>query len=1089
MPTPDVPLAAPDPTGRRREILQEATAQFLARGYAGTSMSALAQACGVQKATLYHHFPSKEALFVACVTDGYDEAIAELRRVRDDARLADDERFRRAMDVVYRINLDSACGRMSPLVAEVSLRIPAVARAFHDEFIAPQHALLHDILDAAVARGAFADTNRARHRAPDLRPRGLAHPLARDVRVVRGRWTRCSPVDQVRSSHGALILALLQPRRAPRTRTNPAPPTAPTRPESASARERPRHDRRDRAFIDAVNGHASPFPAPFHPATRAWFAEALGAPTPTQARGWAAIAGGAHTLIAAPTGSGKTLAAFLAAIDALVRGAESGPLPDATRVVYVSPLKALGHDVERNLAAPLAGIAAAAAAARGGAAAPARITTAVRTGDTSTAARARMVRRPPHILVTTPEGLYALVTSKGGRRMLGGVRTVIVDEIHALAPDRRGAHLALTLERLDALVGADGGPPVQRIGLSATQKPVAEVAAFLVGPGRACTVIDEGHARPRDLRIEVPDVALAAVLSTEGWAVVYDRVAALVRAHRTTLVFVNSRRLCERVAHQLAQRLGADRVAAHHGSLAPALRLDVEARLKAGALQVLVATASLELGLDIGDVDLVVQLGSVKRIAMFLQRVGRANHRHGGVPKGRLIRSCARSSSRRSRCCAAWSAGSSTASRSPTTRSTCWPSRSWPRARWRRGRATPCSRSRAGRTRTARSGATTSTACSPCWPTASRPSGGAAASSSTSTACTAWSRRAAGRGSPPSPPAAPSRTRATTRSVSSPTAWWLARWRRTSPSTRCRARHPAREQQLARAPGGRGEVRVERAPGESPYMPVWFGELPARSAELTEAVSALRDAVACAASPEAAAAALAAEPWADRDAAEQLVAYLAATRTALGALPSLGTVVAERFLDQAGGAQVVVHAPVGVRVTRAWALALRHVLGARHGVEIQAAATDDGFLLSLPGTVAFPLGDLFALVTVASAERLTRDAALEAPMFMVRWRHAASRALLVPRVRGGRRVPPHLQRTDADELLLAALPPGTAGAVAARLRAPSPAPSPARAGGRRPFRRPLAARRAEAGRRAVRAAGCPRPAGCAAGRPDGHRPG
>jgi ATP-dependent Lhr-like helicase len=776
-------------------------------------------------------------------------------------------------------------------------------------------------------------------------------------------------------------------------------------------------------FIDAVNGHASPFPAPFHPATRAWFAEALGAPTPTQARGWAAIAGGAHTLIAAPTGSGKTLAAFLAAIDALVRGAESGPLPDATRVVYVSPLKALGHDVERNLAAPLAGIAAAAAAARGGAAAPARITTAVRTGDTSTAARARMVRRPPHILVTTPEGLYALVTSKGGRRMLGGVRTVIVDEIHALAPDRRGAHLALTLERLDALVGADGGPPVQRIGLSATQKPVAEVAAFLVGPGRACTVIDEGHARPRDLRIEVPDVALAAVLSTEGWAVVYDRVAALVRAHRTTLVFVNSRRLCERVAHQLAQRLGADRVAAHHGSLAPALRLDVEARLKAGALQVLVATASLELGLDIGDVDLVVQLGSVKRIAMFLQRVGRANHRHGGVPKGRLIplmreelveavallRCVERGELDRlavpdhpldvlaqqivAACAVApWACDALFAlarrahpyralGRDDFDRVLAMLADGFPTERGRRGQllhldrvhGVVSARRGAGLTALASGGTIPDTGD---YKVRLEPDGVVVGAVAEDFAIHQMPGHVIQLGS---------------------NSWRVLRV-------------------------DAGEVRVEAAAGEAPYMPVWFGELPARSDELSAEVSRLRAEVAAAPSAAAAAARLAAAPWLDRDGAEQLADYLVAGRDALGAMPSAACVVAERFLDLAGGSQLVVHAPVGVRVTRAWALALRHVLGTRHGVEVQAAATDDGFLLSLPGTVSFPLGEMFALVGAAEVEALVAAATLEVPMFMVRWRWAASRALLVPRVRGGRRVPPHLQRTDADELLLTALP-------------------------------------------------------------------
>ena len=387
----------------------------------------------------------------------------------------------------------------------------------------------------------------------------------------------------------------------------------------------------------------------FHPAIQAWFASAFAAPTSAQIEAWPAIKAGRHALVAAPTGSGKTLAAFLAAIDALVReGVEAGAsLPDETRIVYVSPLKALSNDIQRNLEVPLDGIRA--ELDRLGLPDPG-IRSAVRTGDTPQSERAEMRRRAPHIVVTTPESLYILLTSKAGRKMLATTRTVIVDEIHALAPNKRGAHLALSLERLQALAGRE----LTRIGLSATQKPIDDIARFLVGErngaagpslavrtageGRPdCTVVDTGHVRRRDLAIELPPSPLEAVMSGEVWLQVYDRLAALVREHRTTLIFVNTRRLAERAARHLSERLGDENVAAHHGSLAREHRLDAEQRLKRGELRALVATASLELGIDIGDVDLVCQLGTTRSIAAFLQRVGRSGHAVNGTPKGRLF--------------------------------------------------------------------------------------------------------------------------------------------------------------------------------------------------------------------------------------------------------------------------------------------------------------------------------------------------------------------------------------------------------------------------------------------------------------------
>ncbi|MEK6293763.1 MAG: DEAD/DEAH box helicase, partial [Paraburkholderia tropica] len=385
--------------------------------------------------------------------------------------------------------------------------------------------------------------------------------------------------------------------------------------------------------------------AQFHPAVAGWFRRSFDAPTPAQRAAWPLIAAHRATLVAAPTGSGKTLTAFLAALDELVREglANGGALPDATLVLYVSPLKALSNDIRLNLEQPLAGIGEELARLH---LPPVEIRTAVRTGDTPQHERAALRKRPPHILVTTPESLYVLLGSESGRRMLASVRSVIVDEIHALAGNKRGAHLALSLERLDALCGRK----LLRIGLSATQKPIETVARFLVGFGDsdgdengdertapACEIVDVGHARERDLALEVPPVPLEAVMANDVWERVYDRMAELVALHRTTLVFVNTRRMAERVARHLTERLGNDVVAAHHGSLAREQRFDAEQRLKRGELRVLVATASLELGIDIGDVDLVVQVGSPRSIAAFLQRVGRSGHQVGGTPKGRLF--------------------------------------------------------------------------------------------------------------------------------------------------------------------------------------------------------------------------------------------------------------------------------------------------------------------------------------------------------------------------------------------------------------------------------------------------------------------
>src|SRR5688572_14660355 len=361
----------------------------------------------------------------------------------------------------------------------------------------------------------------------------------------------------------------------------------------------------------------------FHPAIRTWFSSRLGEPTVPQRLGWPAIRAGSHVLIAAPTGSGKTLAAFLSAIDSLISGGPS--IPDETRVLYVSPLKALSNDIQKNLSGPLAEL-------RELDPGLPEVRVLVRTGDTPQKDRASMGRRPPHILVTTPESLYILLTSEGGRAMLRTVKTAIVDEIHALVRDKRGAHLALSLERLEALAG-----PMQRIGCSATQKPLEDVGRFLSGAGRECVLVDAGHRRELDLGIEVPRSPLSAVCSHEVWEEIYDRMAELIREHRTTVVFVNTRKMAERLTARLTPLLGEDQVASHHGSLSRARRLDAEERLKTGKLRAIVATASLELGIDIGDVDLAIQVGAARSIATLLQRVGRAGHGVARLPKGRLF--------------------------------------------------------------------------------------------------------------------------------------------------------------------------------------------------------------------------------------------------------------------------------------------------------------------------------------------------------------------------------------------------------------------------------------------------------------------
>ncbi len=770
--------------------------------------------------------------------------------------------------------------------------------------------------------------------------------------------------------------------------------------------------------------------ASFHPAIRTWFGRRFPeGPTDPQALGWPAIAAGEDTLIAAPTGSGKTLAAFLTGIDRLFRTATAESDADlATEVVYVSPLKALAADIRENLERPLEEIRA--VARELGLAVP-DLRVVARTGDTTPTARAAMLRQPPHLLITTPESLYLLVTAGRSRERLRGVRTVIVDEIHAVARDKRGSHLALTLERLDAL--AKTRP--QRIGLSATQRPIETVARLLVGAGEgrnrpdgapACRIVDLGHRRQLDLTIELPDSELEAVASHEQWGEILDRIATHVRAHRTTLIFVNTRRLAERVAHLLGERLGEGQVAAHHGSLSKDRRLRLEARLRAGELAALVATASLELGIDIGPIELVCQIGSPRSIATLLQRVGRSGHARGAVARGRVYPTSRDELVEATALLRAVRAGQLDRVLPPhapldvlaqqivaACAADAWPEdqlfelvrRAAPYADLDRAdfdavvamlsdgiqtgrgrRAAYLHRDRVhgilrGR-RSARLAALTS--------------GGAIPETADYRVVTD-----------------PDDT-----TVGTVNEDWAIESMQGDVfllgSTSWRIRRVEA-----------GVVRVVDAEGAPPTVPFWLGEAPARTAEASAAVSALREALdeRLATSPIAAAAEwLAPEAGVDTRVATEVVRYLAAARAALGVLPTQRHVVFERFFDEAGGMQLVVHAPYGGRINRALGLALRKRFCRRFDFELQAAASDDAVVLSLGPGQSFPLDDVPQFLTPENAAEVLAQALLLSPMFQVRWRWNLGRALVVLRQRGGRRTPPPIQRMEADDLMAAVFP-------------------------------------------------------------------
>jgi ATP-dependent Lhr-like helicase len=816
-----------------------------------------------------------------------------------------------------------------------------------------------------------------------------------------------------------------------------------------------------------------------HPLIQEWFASRFNSPTEPQEQGWPAILAGKSTLICAPTGSGKTLAAFLACIDRLIRKGLGGGLQDRTEVLYVSPLKALSNDIRKNLEAPLSEITAL-AAQRGLSLPPIRA--AVRTGDTLMPERRAMIKRPPHILVTTPESLYILLTAEKSRAILRDVETVIVDEIHAVADDKRGAHLALSLERLETLIAQShpDRPPV-RIGLSATQNPLELVARFLVGNGRAGPVmVNIGRRRALDLAVEVPRSELGPIASNEMWEEVYDRLAELALEHRSTLVFVNTRRLSERISHHLAQRLGADAVAAHHGSLARKVRLAAENRLKSGEVRVLVATASLELGIDIGTVDLVCQIGSPRSVAVALQRIGRAGHWRGAVPKGRLfamtrddliecaalVRGLRQGQLDRleipvspldilaqqivAMCaCEEWNEDELFHA---VRRA--YPYRDLARQDFdallevlaegitaRRGRyGSYVHRDRVQHRLRGRRGsrlvAITNGGAIPesaLYTVVAQPEGAMVGTVAEDFAAESMRGDVFLLGN---------------------TSW-----------------------RISRVEGSSGRVLVEDARGAAPDIPFWLGEAPARTPELSAQVSEIREEISELASGSAPRAArqapllnavipsearnLALETTDLRDSsspasprndrperfsssvqaaiswlkeqcglddagAEQAVEYILAGRAMLGAAPTQNRIIAERFFDEGGGMQLVIHAPFGGRINKAWGLALRKRFCRSFNLELQAAATENGLNISLGEQHSFPLADVFHFLSPESAAGVLQQAALVSPIFATRWRWDATRALALPRFRNGKKIPLQIQRMRADDLLAAVFPDAAA---------------------------------------------------------------
>ncbi len=760
--------------------------------------------------------------------------------------------------------------------------------------------------------------------------------------------------------------------------------------------------------------------AEFHPAVSAWFDREFDTPTDVQREAWSAIAAGSDTLISAPTGSGKTLAAFLAVIDGLVTESVESGLTDETRVLYVSPLKALSNDIQKNLQQPLAGIRDE-LLETGCPDAPIRAW--LRTGDTPQSERARMRNRPPHILMTTPESLYILLTSASGREMLRTVGTVIVDEIHAVAVNKRGAHLALSLARLDDLCER---PPV-RIGISATIRPLDVVAGFLTGNDRAdCTIVDAGHRRARDLRIELPASPLEAVMANEVWIEIYDRLAELIDAHKTTLVFVNTRRMAERVARHLAERCGEANVTSHHGSLAKEHRLAAEEALKGGKLKALVATASLELGIDIGDVDLVCQLGSPRAISTFLQRVGRSGHGIARLPKGRLfplsrdelvesvalletVGTGALDAVELCRLPLDVLAQQIVAEISMQERNV---EDLFASIRRTRPYADLSRKDFLAVIKMLAEGFSTQRGRRSAYLHHDRVNG------------MLRPRRSARLTAVTNGGAIPDQFDYDV--VRVPDELFVG----TLNEDFAFESLPGDIFQLGNTSYrilkvNSGKVFVEDAQGQSPTIPFWFGEAPGRSDELSDAVSMLRrrlDDELAANPPERVAETLAPSLGLTPSAAEQLVEYLASARAALGRLPTAKDIVFERFFDETGDAHLVIHSPLGSRLNRAWGLALRKRFCRRFNFELQAAALEDAIIISLGAVHSFALEEVAGYVSSKNVEHVVEQAVLAAPAFPGRWRWNATIALAVRRFRNGRKAPAAFQRNDAEDLMATVFP-------------------------------------------------------------------
>ena len=755
----------------------------------------------------------------------------------------------------------------------------------------------------------------------------------------------------------------------------------------------------------------------FHPAVRSWFSATFESATPVQVAAWKEIRTGQNVLIAAPTGSGKTFAAFLCAINDLVEQSEHRPLADSVQVLYVSPLKALSNDIDRNLQQPLAGIDRWLQQQQGRVSG---IRTAVRTGDTTPGERQRMCRKPPQILVTTPESLYLLLTSDSGRSMLGEVSTVIVDEIHAVAGNKRGSHLSLSLARLDALVAT----PARRIGLSATQKPIQLIANFLTG-GQACEIVDTGHQRECDLQLQLPESPLMPVMANEVWEEIYDALDTLIATHRTTLIFVNTRRLAERLARHLAERIGEDAITAHHGSLSRDHRLAAEQCLKDGRLRALVATASLELGIDIGHIDLVCQIGSPGSISAFIQRVGRAGHAVGEIPKGRLF---------------------------PITRDDLVESIALLLSVWD-GELDRVS-----------------------IPTA--PLDVLAQQIIAEVSAREWDTKPLFAMVRSSWPYRNLEQRDFDQVIDMVAAGYTTRRGRRAAflyhdaiNGKLRPRPNARltalqnggaipdhfDYEVVMLPQGyrigslnedfafesipgdifqlgntsyrilkieQGRVLVEDAKGQPPNIPFWFGDVPGRSDELSLGVSNLRRDFERRLERSGVGETVAwlMQRGIEAAAAEQAVSYMAGVKDALGCIPTQDRIVLERFFDDTGDLHLVIHAPLGSGIMRAWGLALRKRFCRHFNFELQAAALEDSLILSLGETHSFEVQDVPAFLHSESVKNVLIQALLDAPMFAVRWRWTATIALAVQRMRNGQKLPPQWQRNQAEDLLAVVFP-------------------------------------------------------------------